>query len=104
MERKCRLVWNTEAKKLCKYTTKPKAQITKTIDVVWRKHQSTYFVVGRRGFTFANKKYNKHRHKNFGERKCKPATIKKNADQIRQYIIALDDVNTQLSANPIDIF
>ena len=38
------------------------------------------------------------------KRKCKPGTIKKNSDQIRQHTIAFDDVNTQLSANPIDIF
>ena len=39
-----------------------------------------------------------------GKRKCKPGTIKKNPDRIRQHTIALDDVNTQLGANSIDIF
>ena len=60
MERKRRLFWKKEAKKLCKDTAKPKGQITKTIDRVEKAPE--YFTVGRRSFTLANKKYNKHRH------------------------------------------
>jgi hypothetical protein len=40
----------------------------------------------------------------FGKTKCKPGTIKKNADRIRQHTVALDEVNTQLSASPVNIF
>lgn len=102
MERKRRLFWNAEAKKLCKDTTKPKGQITKTIDVAWRKHQST-LLLEEEALLSQIKSTTNIDTEMFGKRKCKPGTIKKNADRIRQHTIALDDVNTQLSANPIDI-
>ena len=41
LEKKRRLFWNTEAKKLCKETKKSKGDIAKAIDLAWRQHQSS---------------------------------------------------------------
>lgn len=103
MEKKRRLFWNDEAKKLCKDTTKSKGQVAKSIDIAWRERQSTLLLEEEALLSQMNSTTNTDPEL-FCKRKCKPGTLKKNADRIRQHTVALDEVNTQLSASPINVF
>ena len=103
MEKKRQLYWNDQAKKLCKDTTKSKGQIAKSIDMAWRQHQST-LLLKEEALVSQMKSTANTDPEIFGKRKCKPGTIQKNADRIRQHTIALDEVNTELGASPINIF
>jgi hypothetical protein len=98
MGKKGRLFWNDEAKKLCKDTTKSKGQVAKSIDIAWREHQSTLLLEEEALLSQMNSTTNTD-PEFFGKTKCKPGTIKNNADQIRQHTVALDEVNTQSSVN-----
>ena len=96
MEKKRREFWNKEAKRLCRETKKSKNDIMKELNIAWRKHRSTLLLKEE---NFIQKMQNdaiKEGHYCQNKIKCKPGTIQKNFDRIRQHKNELDQVTNEI--------
>lgn len=95
MEKKRREFWNQTAKKLCNETKKSKCNVVKAIEIAWREHQATLLLEENNLLSRIQEDVGRNIAVP-NQRKCKPGTIQKNANRIRQNKIELDKVNDKI--------
>ena len=96
MEKRRRMFWNERAKKLCIQTKKSKCDLIKAVEVAWREHQATLLL--HEESLLSRIQDDVRVNAAPGQQKiCKPGTIQKNANRIRQLVINLDQVNKDTS-------
>ena len=99
MEKKRREFWNKEAKRLCQETKMSRNDVCKEINVAWRKHQATLLLEEE---SLLEGLQNDSEAVDFNKcstpNNCKPGTIQKNLDRIRQHKNELDQVFAEIES------
>ena len=98
MEKKRREFWNNEVKRLCRETKKSKNDVMKEVNIAWRKYQGTLLL--EEGNLL--QKLQNDESKGQTSTTCKPGTIQKNFDRIRQHKNDLDQVINEIENTKCD--
>ena len=91
MEKKRREFWNKEVKRLCRETNKSKNNIMKEVNIAWRQYHGTLLLEEENLLQKLQVDNNSQTIS-----KCKPGTLQKNFDRIRQNKNELDQVINEI--------